>query len=99
MLQIFFLDSVSGLCVPFALGVWWIPESPVYLLLKDKIRETEIALRFFDREMADLPSVVRPENRLERRPKFFSAIRNPENFKPFFCGIILMGFFQVSSFL
>ncbi len=91
--------SVSGICLPFAIGIWWIPESPVYLLQKNKIVESEAALRFFDREITDLPDAIRPENRVKHRTNFFSAIRNRDNFKPFLCGFILMGFFQVRNIL
>ena len=47
------------ICIPFGVGVWWIPESPVFLLENDRVKEAENTLQFLDREIwdADFPKL------------------------------------------
>ena len=47
------------ICIPFGVGVWWIPESPVFLLENDRVKEAENTLQFLDREIwdEDLPKL------------------------------------------
>jgi hypothetical protein len=88
--------------VPFALGVWWIPESPTHLLSRHRVAEAIEALRILDREPI-LEDYLLPESYdgepAQGRPtkSVFALMRQPSNFKPFLCGLTLMGFFQVTS--
>ena len=52
------------ICIPFGVGVWWIPESPVFLLENDRVKEAENTLQFLDREIwdEDLPKLEKGDN-------------------------------------
>jgi hypothetical protein len=99
----FSLFKVASICIPFAIGVWWIPESPTYLLNRNRISEALDALRILDREpiLEDYFSLEKSEGESvdsQSRKSFVSEMKNPANYKPFLCGITLMGFFQVFGF-
>ena len=52
------------ICIPFGVGVWWIPESPVFLLENDRVKEAENTLQFLDREIwdADFPKLEKGDH-------------------------------------
>ena len=52
------------ICIPFGVGVWWIPESPVFLLENGRVKEAENTLQFLDREIwdEDLPKLEKGDN-------------------------------------
>jgi len=92
------MGSISGsvVCVPFAFGVWIIPESPLFLLERNKIKEAENSLRFLCRKICD-EDLTTVKNKNEEKKRLKDVLCNRANLKPFFCGITLMGFFQVKN--
>ncbi len=95
--------SVASICIPFALGVWWIPESPTFLLNRHRISEAISTLRILDREpiLEDFFSYEKVEDGESEDGDIgavvstWTMIKNPANFKPFLSGVALLGFFQV----
>ena len=95
--------SVASICIPFALGVWWIPESPTYLLNRNRISEAIATLRILDREpiLEDFFTFEKAEEGESEDEDIgtvastWTMIKNPANFKPFLSGVALLGFFQV----
>ena len=73
----------------FIVAVYYIPESPIYLMSKGRVKEAEAALTQLDIDLSVLATVSNNEDESK-----LSQIKKPANLKPFLTGIILMAFFQ-----
>ena len=83
---------VSSVCLPFAIGVTLIPESPKFLIERNRTSDAVNAFRFFD--LSDVET-IKTEKAATR---FTEALRSSENLKPLLTGFVMMAFFQVNPF-
>ena len=81
----------------FFVAVYYIPESPCYLLSKGQEQKAENTLNFLDIDLAAMATMQLSPVEKEKTDKqhIWTKMSNSANYKPFISGIILMGFFQV----
>ena len=95
---------VSFCCIPFWITVWFIPESPVYLMSKGKCQQAALVLdklghseeRFL--QLQEKTQAERASGSLMSGSTLTQAIKlltKPTTIKPFLTGVLLMIFFQV----
>lgn len=102
----FFSFRGSFMCAPFVVAVWLIPESPAFLInngKEDQADDIMDKLGFDDHLRYQLHTKF---NKKYQPPPvegtWMKRLRNTltksENMKPFLSGLVMMLFFQVSSF-
>ena len=69
-----------------------IPESPKFLIERNRTSDAVNAFRFFD--LSDVET-IKTEKAATR---FTEALRSSENLKPLLTGFVMMAFFQVNPF-
>ena len=81
----------------FFVAVYYIPESPCYLISKGQEQKAENTLNFLDIDLAAMATMQLSPDDKEKNDKqhIWTKMTNSANYKPFISGIILMGFFQV----
>ena len=93
-----FIFTVAALNAIFFVAVYYIPESPCYLISKGHERRAEDALNFLDIDLSAIATMqLSPEEKEKGEQNIWSKMTNSANYKPFISGIILMTLFQVKS--
>lgn len=92
--SIYFL--VSTLNVFFFVAVYYIPESPLYLMSKGQEKKAEEALNKLDIDLSVLANLSVKND--AKNAYSLTHFKNPANWKPFLSGIILMAFFQATAY-
>ena len=88
--------AVAVTAIPFLVAVFFIPESPVYLVSVDRLEEASDVLRLLGH---DEDRLIEIQDAICNRGQktSFNSLFNPTNIKPFLTGVTLMAFFQASS--
>jgi len=82
--------------MPFAVGAFWMPESPTYLLSKSHEKEACQVMDRLYRQISEVDFKPDSEEKLPSTLEVYKLIfTKTEYLKPMLTGIILMAFFQV----
>ena len=102
--------SVTICCIPFCVATWFIPESPVYLMLRGKSEQAAVVMDKLGRDEDNFLQLkqhtsCKKQTEVDDDTGVCSSIHttiqrvsNSSVIKPFVTGIALMTFFQVKSF-
>lgn len=92
--------AFAALNALFFVAVYYIPESPCYLLSKGQEQKAENTLNFLDIDLAAMATMQLSPVEKEKTDKqhIWTKMSNSANYKPFISGIILMGFFQATAY-
>lgn len=97
------LSIVSAILVPLLVGVfWWMPETPQYLLSKNRRRDAEKSLRWLRGPDADLTAELEDmqkdvDESSRHRAGMMSIVTNRASRMALICGLGLMFFQQFSG--
>jgi len=85
--------------MPFAVGAFWMPESPTYLLSKSHEKEACQVMDRLYRQISEVDFRAETEEKLPSTLKVYKLMfTKPEYLKPMLTGIVLMAFFQVFNY-
>ena len=79
----------------FLVAVYYIPESPNYLMSRGREKEAEKVLNLLDIDLSVLATIsCEQKNAKIANETLLDQIKKAANLKPLVCGMILMAFFQ-----
>lgn len=80
------------------MAVFYIPESPHFLMSKGQEEKAEAALNLLDIDLSVMATMNLEHRENTVHETFSQKLKKPENWKPFLSGIILMTFFQGTAY-